>query len=104
MRYIDHSDAELAMNALDLERHLLAQVLVERAERLVEQEHIRIEHEAAGERHALLLPAGELARITIRKLPQAYEVEHPIGACFHFVLGKAAHLEWKNHVFPRGHV
>ena len=45
------------MDALDLDLHLLAQVLVERAQRLVEQQHVGIEDEAAGERHALLLAA-----------------------------------------------
>ena len=46
------------MDTLDLDLHLLAQVLVERAEGLVEQQHIGIEHEAARERHPLLLAAG----------------------------------------------
>ena len=46
------------MDTLDLDLHLLAQVLVEGAERLVEQQHVGIEHEAACERHPLLLSAG----------------------------------------------
>jgi hypothetical protein len=58
VRHIDHGDADLAMDTLDLDLHLLAQVLVERAEGLVEQQHIGIEHEAARERHPLLLAAG----------------------------------------------
>jgi hypothetical protein len=58
VRDVDHRDADLAMDALDLDLHLLAQVLVERAQRLVEQKHIRIEHEAARERDPLLLAAG----------------------------------------------
>src|SRR6516165_1255722 len=57
VRDVDHGDADLAMDALDLDLHLLAQVLVERAQRLVEQKHIRIEHEPARERDALLLAA-----------------------------------------------
>ena len=40
MGHVDHRHAELAMNPLELELHLLAQVLVERAERLVEEEYI----------------------------------------------------------------
>src|SRR6516162_9869713 len=58
VRDVDHRDADLAMDALDLDLHLLAQVLVERAQRLVEQKHIRIEQEAARERDPLLLAAG----------------------------------------------
>ena len=80
VRHVDHGDAELAMDALDLELHLLAQVLVERAERLVEQENVGIEDEAARERHALLLAARQLARVALRKCRQADEVEHAVGA------------------------
>src|SRR5215468_11549092 len=58
VRDVDHGDADLAMDALDLDLHLLAQILVERAQRLIEQKHVRIEHETARERDALLLAAG----------------------------------------------
>src|SRR3984893_10508301 len=57
MRDVDHGDADFAVDALDLDLHLLAQILVERAQRLVEQKHVRIEHETARERDALLLAA-----------------------------------------------
>ena len=49
--------------ALQLELHLLAQLQVERAERLVEQQHARAVDERARERDALLLAARELARL-----------------------------------------
>src|SRR5215210_3845085 len=38
---------------------------VERAERLVEQQHTRLDGERAGQRHALALTAGELARVAL---------------------------------------
>ena len=50
------------MDALELDLHLLAQLQVERAERLVEQQHARLEHERTRERDALLLAARELVR------------------------------------------
>jgi hypothetical protein len=59
---IDHGRAELGLQALDLDLHVLAQLLVERAERLVHQKCTRIEHQCPGQRDALLLTAGELAR------------------------------------------
>ena len=61
------------MDALDLDLHLLAQVLVERAERLVEQQDIRIEDEPARQRHALLLAAGQFARVAIGEAGEADE-------------------------------
>ena len=40
---------------------LLAHARVERAERLVEEEHLRLDRERAGEGHPLALAARELA-------------------------------------------
>ena len=39
VRDVDERDAELALERLEEDLHLLAQLQVERAERLVEQEH-----------------------------------------------------------------
>ena len=61
MRHEDQGDAEPLLQLLQLELHLLAQLAVERAQRLVAQQHARLDHERAGERHALLLAARELA-------------------------------------------
>jgi hypothetical protein len=52
---------EVALDALQLDPHVLAQVGVERRERLVEQQHVGLDHDGAGERDALLLAAGQLA-------------------------------------------
>ena len=46
-----------------LELGLLAQLLVERAERLVEQQQLRPLGQRAGERDALALAAGQLVRL-----------------------------------------
>ena len=59
------------MDALDLDLHLLAQLLVERAERLVHQQQPRLRHQRARHRHALLLAAGQLARIARREMRRA---------------------------------
>ena len=65
MRHVDERDAELVLDALQEELHLLPQLQVERTERLVEEENARPAHERAGERDALLLAAGELARLAV---------------------------------------
>ena len=59
----DEGDADLALDALQLDLHLLAQLEVEGAERLVEQEHARVVDERARQRDPLLLPAGQLVRL-----------------------------------------
>ena len=59
---VDGGRADLLLQPLDLAARLHAQLGVEVGERLVHQEHLRVAHERAAERDALLLAAGELAR------------------------------------------
>ena len=58
----DEGDAELLLQRLQLLLHLLPELEVERAERLVEEQNLRAVHQRAGERHALALAAGKLRR------------------------------------------
>ena len=57
-----------------------AHARVERAERLVEQQHLRLGRERAGERHALPLAAGELRRIAVAEALQLHELEQLVDA------------------------
>ena len=67
----DGGHAELALDFLDLDLHRRAQVPVERRERLVEQQHLGPDDERARQRDALLLAAGELARLAILEARRA---------------------------------
>ena len=49
--------------ALQLGAHLDAQERIERGQRLVEEQHLGLGDERAGQRHALLLAARELRRL-----------------------------------------
>ena len=60
VRDVDEGRAEIRLQLLQLDLHVLAQLQVERAQRLVEQQQRRLEHQAARDRDALLLAAGEL--------------------------------------------
>ena len=75
MRDEDERDAEPGLQQLQLELHLLAQLPVERAERLVEQQHGGAVHECAGQRDALLLPARELRGLAVGEAAHLHEVE-----------------------------
>ena len=55
----EERDADVALDRLELDLHLLAQLEVEGAERLVEQQHLGPVDQRAGEGHALPLAAGE---------------------------------------------
>ena len=58
---------DLGLDALELDLHLAAQLEVERAERLVEQQHLGVVDQGAGQGDALLLPAGELGGLARRR-------------------------------------
>ena len=77
MRDIDCGFAEPALQALELVAHLYAQFQVEIGERLVEHQDLRFEDQRAGDRDALLLPAGELRR---KPLAQPGELDELQGA------------------------
>src|SRR5262245_1966010 len=102
--HVDHRNADLAVDALELDLHLLAQVLVEGAERLIEQEHVRVEDEAAREGNALLLAAGQLARMLVGEGPQADQVKDLAHALGLARARKPAHAQWKGHVALDRHV
>ena len=63
----DHHDRllELAVELLEQVEDLLGAVAVEVAGRLVGDEQVRVGHDRPGDRHALLLAAGELPGIVV---------------------------------------
>ena len=87
MRDVDERDPDLVLDALQLELHLLAELQVERAERLVEQEDARVVDERARERDALLLAARELLRLALPRTLEADELEHLGDAPFSSAFG-----------------
>ena len=80
VRHVDERDADLPLDALELELHRLPELQIERAQRLVQEEGARIVDQRARQRHALLLPARELRRLPARVLSQPHDREellHP---------------------------
>jgi hypothetical protein len=63
VRDVDRGDAELALQVAAARRAFPPAGRASRFEqRLVEQQHLRLDHDGARERDALLLPTGELGR------------------------------------------
>ena len=87
----DRRHVDLVVQAAQPRAQLLAHAGVERAERLVEQQHARLHGERAGQRHALALAAGELRRVARAEVGEPDELEQlarrapgspgPSGAC-----------------------
>ena len=62
---VDEGDPDLALDPLQLDLQPLAQLQVERAERLVEQQHLGQVDQRPGQRDALLHAARELVRAPV---------------------------------------
>ena len=83
VRDVDEGDADLGLDALELELHLAAQLEVEGAERLVEEQHLGVVDQRAGHGDALLLAAGELVRLLAGLLAELDQVEHVLDLLLH---------------------
>ena len=74
------------LDVLQLVLHVLAQAQVERAQRLVEQQHLRAVDQRAGDGHTLLLAAGQTRHLAVFKALQADDFQHLGHALVNFVL------------------
>ena len=68
-------DPELELDPADLLAQRHAHLRVERGERLVEQQHARLDRERARQGDALLHAARELVRIALARVPEPDELE-----------------------------
>ena len=67
----DRRHVHLVVQPAQPRAQVLAHARVERAERLVEQQHLGLDRERAGERHPLALAAGELRGIALGEARRA---------------------------------
>ncbi len=75
---VGHEDAgqvDLVVQAAEPLPQLLPHLGVERAERLVQQQHLRLDGQRPGQRHALPLPAGKLVRIAVGHALQLHQLQ-----------------------------
>ena len=100
---VDEGDADLALDLAQFGAHVLAELEVERRERLVEQQHGRLDREGAGDRDPLALAAGQLGRFFVALAGERDELEQLIRALAAFALGDAATFEAEADVLPDAH-
>ena len=96
--------AELAVQLVEPVPQVLAHPGVQRAERLVQQQHARTGRERAGERDALALPAGELVGVAVGERRELHELEQLVDPGLDVGLGRLAHAEPEPDVVGDGHV
>ena len=77
VRHEHGGDPEVLQQAAEFDLHRLAQVPVERAERFVEQENVRLDRQGAGQGDALLLAARKRRHGAIPERPHLHEIERP---------------------------
>src|SRR5581483_7595141 len=93
MGHIQKRDSALGLDALELDLHLLPELLIQRAERLIEQDDRGPVHERAGERDALLLAPGERDRLPPGLAWQADHLERRLHARRDRLARDPGHLE-----------
>ena len=76
VRHVDERRPELGLDPLQLELHVLAQLHVERPQRLVEEQRRRPVDERPRERDPLLLATRELARAPLLQTLECDDAEH----------------------------
>ncbi len=100
----NEGDADLVLHTFELELHLLAQLLVEGAERLVEQQHPRPLDPRAGQRDALALAAREAVGLAVAeagKLGHLQDIADPAG---YLGARQALHFQAVGNVLRHRHV
>ena len=99
-----HQDKRCLSPPLQVEQQvddMTAGLAVEIACRLVGEENLRVGTQGASQRHALLLPSGELGREMIYPVRQPDLVEHGAGRVEG--IGSAGKLEGKRDIFECRH-
>src|SRR5215831_2355811 len=101
---VDRGDPDFALQLLELELHAVTELLVEGAQRLVEEEHGGARDEGAGQGHPLLLAAGELAGIAGAVGGKLHEGEGLADPPLDLGARRASHAKSKSHVLEDGAV
>ncbi|MDT4856598.1 hypothetical protein FQZ97_909930 [compost metagenome] len=100
VRHHHHGHAHALDDVDQFKLGLLAQLLVQRAQRFVQQQQLGLLGQAARQRHTLLLPARELVRLALGVGRELHQGQHRVGALRDLGLGQAFALEAKGHVLP----
>ena len=97
-------ERQAALQGAQLDAQPVAQLGVEIGERLVQQQHLRFGHQRAGQRHALLLPAGELARIAPGEALELHQREGVSHLALNLLPIEATHDQPEGHIAGHRHM
>ena len=98
VRDVDRRQAERGDEFGKLADHVFAQFAIEVRQWFIKQDQLRFGDDGAGDRDALLLAAGKIARAALREGCQPDALQRPHGACFPIRLRDAAHFKGEGDV------
>ena len=105
---VDEGDADLALDALQLELHGMAQLQVQRTERFIEQQGAGVVHQRPGQRDPLLLATGKLAGLALGEIGEPDYLDDLVDPTFclapAFGLVQLPAARAVGDVVPHGHV
>ena len=96
----DGGHGDLLLEPAELHLHPGAQLLVQRTQRLIEQQHVRPDDDGARERHPLLLSAGQLVLAPLPQWRQANQLQGFADPVDELLLADLAHPQPEGHVLP----
>ena len=98
----DEGHTEPALQLHQFELGAFAQLLVERGQRFVEQQHFRPPRQGAGQCHALFLTAGELIGLALLEALELDQRDHLGDAGINLRTRHAGALQTESDVVPHG--
>ena len=104
MGYVDHGDAQLGLDLLDLKAHGFAQLGVQVGKRFVQQQQLRLRHQGAAQGHPLLLSARKLGGNPVRVLAQVHHIQDAVHLILNDVPVHFFDFQGVSHIFKHGHV
>jgi hypothetical protein len=104
VRHVGHGELQALLQCPDFLAHFASQPGVQVGQRLVKQQHRRLQHQRARQRHTLLLPAREFAGQPVVKADQSHVAQRLYRAAAGGILGHARHAQTVHHVLQHIHV
>ena len=101
---VDKGDAQLLLQALEFLLHLAAQLQIQGAQGLVQQEDFRPVDKGSGNGHPLLLPAGKLRGLAALVALQLHQLQHLLHFFPYLRLGPLADFQGIANVLLHAHV
>ena len=101
---VDDGDPDALVDMLELVLHVLAELAVERPQRLVHQHEARLVDERPGHRHPLLLPARELSGTALLEAGELHHLQRLADLARDLRLSDLTALQGKREILLDRHV